>query len=136
MNSRLEIETGGTEFGWTRVSSFKPYLAGFLLTAAVSVCLMIILREHSSALPLIIAGTVVALGLVAMNSKVIYKRGSEYRITTLFYSEVVTIDDVCMTVTNPGTLWTRSRIHLRRPARFGWMVSFVPASEEKQIRKE
>lgn len=39
--------------------------------------------------------------------------------------EIVTVDDVCMIVTKAGPSWKRLRIHLGRPARFGWALSFV-----------
>jgi hypothetical protein len=84
-------------------------------------------------LPLVVAGITVATGLIALNCKVVHKRGNEYRISTLLYSEVVTVDDVCMTVTKPGPFWPRFRIHLRRPARFGWAISFVPTREARAI---
>jgi hypothetical protein len=83
----------------------------------------------TEALPLTTATFAVGIGLIALTCKVVQKRGNEYRVSTLFYNEVVTVDDVCMTVTKPGPFWTRLRIHLRRPARFGWMISFVSADE-------
>jgi hypothetical protein len=129
MNSPLQRDSGEAKCGWTRVSSFKPHLAGVLVVGTLSACLLGLLRSHNDAWPLITAGTAIALGLIALNCKVVYQRGNEYRVSTLFYSEFVKVDDVCMTVTNPGPLWTRFRIHLRRPARFGWMVSFVPAQD-------
>lgn len=121
--------TGDPGFGWTRVSSPKPYLFGLLLTGIVAACLLAAMREHEVVWPLTAAGTMIATGLLALNWKVVHKRGNDYRVATLFYSEVVTVDDVCMTVTHPGRLWTRFRIHLRRPARFGWMISFVPVDK-------
>ena len=69
--------------GWTRVSSFKPPLVGFLVTAIISSCLVVSFDDQNSSLPLIATGTVVALGLIALNCKVVQKRGSEYRISTL-----------------------------------------------------
>ena len=108
MNS-LRTAAGGNEFGWTRVSSFKPYLAGVLLTAIVSALSMFLLRGHNGAWPLITAGCAVILGLIALNWKVVHQRGNEYRVATLFSEEVVTVEDVCMTVTNPGRFWTRLR---------------------------
>lgn len=113
--------------GWTRVSSFKPQLVTVLL-AAIAMCASIILFELRNP-PMIAAGTTVAMGLIALTSKVVHRRGNDYRISTLFYSEVATVDDVCMTVTKRGPLWTRFRIHLRRPVRFGWTVTFVPTND-------
>ena len=129
MNSYVHPDASGTEGGWTRVSSFKPQLAGVAAIAAFAASLLVLLREYAAVFPLIVGITLIALGLLALNCKVVRRRGKDYRISTLFYTEVVRVDDVCMTVTNPGPLWTRFRIHLRRPARFGWMVSFVPADE-------
>jgi hypothetical protein len=71
----------------------------------------------------------VAMGVMALNCKVVHRRGTEYRVVTLLYAEVVSFEDVCMTVSNPGWLWTSLRIHLCRPARCGWRISFVPANE-------
>jgi hypothetical protein len=119
--------TGGPDFGWTRVSSLKPYVIGLLLIGIAAACLIRLLPEHDAVIPLVTAGISIAAGLMALNWKVVHQRGNDYRITTLYYSEVVTVDDVCMTVKNPGPFWTRLRVHLRRPARFGWMISFVPA---------
>ena len=116
-----------SEQGWTRISSFKPQVVWGTLTCAISACLLILVREQTNALFLVVSGTIVAIGLIALNCKVIHRRGGEYRVSTLFYSETVRSDDVCMTVKNPGPLWTRLRIHLTKPARFGWMISFVPA---------
>lgn len=80
-------------------------------------------------MPLITGGASVALGLIALTTRVVHRRGDDYRVSTLFYSEVATVDEVCMTVTKKGTVWTRFRIHLRRPARFGWTITFVPTNE-------
>ena len=63
MNSCLQTEVGGDDLGWTRVSSFKPHLAAVFLIAMVSAALLILLREHNSAGPLIAASAVVAFGL-------------------------------------------------------------------------
>ena len=111
-----------------RVSSSKPYVMGLVCTAVLSATLLIVVRTRDALLPLALAGSMVVFGLIALNWKVVYRRGNEYRVSTLFYSEIVTVDDVCMTVRNPGPIWTRLRIHLRRPARFGWMISFVPSN--------
>lgn len=119
----------GTDAGWTRVSSFKPQLFAVVVTAVVSACLLVLFREHHAALPLVTGGLVMALGLIALTCKVVQTRGSDFRISTVFYSEVVRVEEVCMTVTHPGALWTSYRLHLRRPARFGWMVSFVAADK-------
>lgn len=129
MISSLRKEAGGTEFGWTRVSSFKPCFLAVLLTGFASACLMVLLRKYHEAVLLITAGTAIGFGVIALNCKVVHRRGNEYRITTLFYSEVVKAEDVCMTITHPGPFWTRFRIHLKRPARFGWRVSFISADE-------
>lgn len=93
---------------------------------------MILFRGSNEAFPLVAGGSAIAFGLIALNCKTVHQRGRDYRVSTLFYSELVRVDEVCMTVRNPGPLWTRCRIHLRRPARFGWMVSFVPAAAKPQ----
>jgi hypothetical protein len=111
-----------------RVSSSKPYIIALVCTAILSVTLLFMVRTRDALLPLVPAAPMIALGLIALNWKVVYRRGNEYRVTTLFHSEVVTVDDVCMTVKNPGPIWTRIRIHLRRPSRFGWMITYVPAN--------
>jgi len=123
----LEQPNGGTDSGWKRVSSFKPYVAGLLLTGIVAVCMLLVFRKGDARLLLVASGVIIATGLIALNWKVVHQRGNHYRITTLFYTEEVTVDDVCMMVRNPRPLWTQMRIHLRRPARFGWMISFTPA---------
>ena len=111
-----------------RVSSSKPYIIALVCTAIISAPLLTMVHARDGLLPLVLAAPMIALGLIALNWKVVYRRGNEYRVSTLFYSEVVTVDDVCMTVRNPGPIWTRIRIHLRRPARFGWMITYVPAN--------
>ena len=113
---------------WMRVSSSKPYIIALVCTAIISLSFLIMVRARDSLVPLVLVGAIFALGLIALNWKVVFRRGNEYRVSTLFYSEIVTVDDVCMTVKNPGPLWTRIRIHLRRPARFGWMITYVPAN--------
>lgn len=129
MNRGLQITADSNESEWTRVSSFKPQLAAAFL-AVIGLCsLIFLLHERKELLPLVVTGITVATGLIALNCKVVHKRGNEYRISTLFYSEMVTVDDVCMTVTKTGPFWLRLRIHLRRPARFGWTISFVPINE-------
>ncbi len=131
MNRGLQVAADSSEYGWTRVSSFKPQLAAALL-AVIGLCSMIVLLQDAKEMvPLVVAGIIVATGLIALNCKVIHKRGNEYRISSLFYSEVVTVDDVCMTVTKHGPFWPQIRIHLRRPARFGWTISFVPTEEAR-----
>jgi hypothetical protein len=110
---------------WMRVSSSKPYI---VCIAIISLTLLIMVLARDSLWPLVLAGPTIALGLMALNWKVVYRRGNEYRVSTLFYTEVVTVDDVCMTVKNSGPIWTRIRIHLRRPTRFGWMITYVPAN--------
>jgi hypothetical protein len=124
-----EVIARPTDSGWTRVSSFKPQVVTVLL-AVIAVCTSIFLLEsQNNAVPLITGGTTVALGLIALTSKVVHRRGNDFRVSTLFYSEVATVDEVCMTVTKPGPIWTRFRIHLRRPTRFGWTITFVPTDE-------
>ena len=118
-----------TDAGWTKVSSSKPFVIGLLATGILAGFLISLLADQDALLPLVAAGAALVTGVIALNWKVIHRRGADYRITTFFYSEVVTVDDVCMTVRNPGPFWTRVRIHLRRPARFGWRFSFVPADQ-------
>ena len=127
LNSR-ENTMNDPAAAWMRISSSKPYIIALVCTAIISVTLLIMVGARDSLLPLVLAGPLIALGLIALNWKVVYRRGNEYRVSTLFYTELVTVDDVCMTVKNPGPLWTRIRIHLRRPARFGWMITYVPAN--------
>ena len=127
MNAEVIAHTNDS--GWTRVASFKPQVVTVLL-AVIAVCASVVLLDlHHNAVPLITGGTTVALGLIALTSKIVHRRGNDYRVSTLFYSEVATVDDVCMTVTKTGPLWTRFRIHLRRPARFGWTITFVPTAD-------
>jgi hypothetical protein len=123
-----EVIARSDDSGWRRVSSFKPHLVTVLLVA-VAVCASIALLESRNKTSLIAGGTTVVLGLIALTSKIVHRRGNDYRISTLFYSEITTVDDVCMTVTKRGPLWIRFRIHLRRPARFGWTITFVPTDE-------
>ncbi len=127
MNAEVIAHTNDS--GWTRVSSFKPQIFAVLLLV-IAVCSSVVLLGASNHLaPLIAGGTTAAISLIAFTSRVVHRRGNDYRISTLFYSEVATVDEVCMTVTKPGPLWTRFRIHLRRPARFGWTITFVPTDE-------
>lgn len=117
---------------WRRVSSFKPQLVAVLLVAIavwMTMSLLVSRNDLAPLVPIITGGAAVAFGVTALSSKVVHRRGNDYRISTLFYSEVATVDDVCMAVTKPGPLWTRLRIHLRRPARFGWTITFVPTDE-------
>lgn len=116
------------EAGWKRISSCKPYLAGNLLIAAIALGALVLWRKESDFLPLMGGCVVVAAGLLALTFKVVHQCGDIYRVTTLFYVETISRDDVCLMVTRPGPFWTYLRIHLRRPARFGWAVSFVPVS--------
>jgi hypothetical protein len=127
MNAEVIAHTNDS--GWTRVSSFKPQVVTVLLAVIAACASVVLLDSHHNAVPLITGGTTVALGLIALTSKIVHRRGNDYRISTLFYSEVATVDDVCMTVTKTGPLWTRFRIHLRRPARFGWTITFVPTAD-------
>jgi hypothetical protein len=126
MDTELKSAAAGGERAWTRISSFKPQLAAMLIIAMVAFVAGALAGRESNAVPIITGGILIAIGFLALTSKVVHRRGNEHRISTLLYSEVVTVDDICMTVTNPGPFWTRCRIHLRRPARFGWRVSFVP----------
>jgi hypothetical protein len=129
MNS--EVASGTSNNRWTRVSSLKPQLFA-LSTVVAGACVSFSLTEtRIEWITLVAGGIAVAAGLIALTSKVVHKRGNEYRISTMYYSEIVTVDDVCMTVTKAGPCWKRIRIHLRRPARFGWALSFVPIGDAR-----
>ena len=124
-----QVVTRSNDSGWTRVSSFKPQIVAALVLVIAFCSSFVLMEAQSDLIPLIAGGSSVAAGLIALTSKVVHRRGNDYRITTLFYSEVASVNDVCMTVTKPGPIWTKFRIHLRRPARFGWTVTFVPTDE-------
>ena len=113
----------------TRVSSIKPQIVAVLLVITAVCSSIVWLGASNDLIPVIAGCTTIATGLIALTRKVVHRRGSDYRISTLFYSEVATVDDVCMTVTKTGPVWTRLHIHLRRPARFGWTISFLPTDE-------
>lgn len=125
MNDPEGLATEG-ESGWTRVSSFKPYLAAALVICAISISALVCWGGSENSFPLITGCSLVAFGLIALQAKVVYRRHDEYRVATLFHLETVTLEDICMTVKNPRPFWTILRIHLNRPTRFGWAISFVP----------
>jgi hypothetical protein len=130
MTTPSNANAGANGHEWTRVSSFKPQIAAVLLVAAAASVFSVLLDDSKEAFALAAGALAAGTGLIALACKVVHRRGNDYRISTLFYSEVVTVDDVCMTVTKPGPFWMCFRIHLRRPARFGWMISFVPVGGE------
>lgn len=114
------------EGGWQRVSSCKPYVIPSSVVLGLALVVLLVWGGEEIVRFAVIAGVIVFLGLLALNVRIVHKRGNVYRVSTLFYSEAVTVDDVCLTVKKPGPLWTWFRIHLRKPARFGWSISFVP----------
>ncbi len=103
------LDAGGTERPWKRVSSVKPQVLPTLGTAMACVRLMLLLREQETALPLASTATLVTPGLMRLIRKAKHKCGNEDRISTLFHSEVVIVDGVCMSVIGPGAFWHRFR---------------------------
>ena len=114
------------ERGWRRISSFKPYVAGAVGTFLTALFALVLWHGRPEVVAIVIGTASVAFGLIALTCKVVHSRGGEYRISTAFFSETIGARDICMVVTKPGPLWTSIRIHLRRPIRLGWVVSFVP----------
>ena len=69
---------------------------------------------------------VAAIGFVS--SKCVRCGASNYVVSDFFTTETIAFNDVCMVVEAPGPFWDSVRIHLCRPSRFGWAVSYIPAS--------
>ncbi len=73
-----------------------------------------------------IANAFVALATL-MTWKQVWSGERHYVASSLFKSETISFDDVCMVLEARGLIWNTVRIHFNRPTRFGWGISFVPA---------
>ncbi|MGV3773243.1 MAG: hypothetical protein ACO1QB_10110 [Verrucomicrobiales bacterium] len=112
---------------WMRVSSWKPF--GILLGSLCLTTAMLgwILKGASSPTRWVaLSGMIAFLLLAASRVKIIYKKENEYKLATLFWSETISPHDICMIVSKRGVFWTSMRIHVTKPTRLGWVVSFVP----------
>jgi hypothetical protein len=115
-----------------RISSLRPHLA--VLAVAVGAWIAFgagVWRLLSSGeIPWALFGLGTAHALVALAGFVTWKHvrcgDDHYIVSDLFKSETISFSDVCMVVEARGFLWNTVRIHLCRPSRFGWGISFVP----------
>ena len=130
MNRPVTPDHDAAPRDWRRISSFKPYVAGAVSTFAAALCALVLWHGTPEIVAIVIGVASVAFGLIALTCKVVHRRGPEYQVSSAFFSERIAAHDICMVVTKPGPLWTSIRIHLRRPIRFGWVVSFVPAQAD------
>jgi len=115
-----------------RISSLSPHLV--VLTVAVGAGIAVgvgIWRLLSSGeIPWALFALGIAHALVAMAGFATWKHvrcgEDHYIVSDIFKSETISFNDVCMVVEARGFLWNTARIHLCRPSRFGWGISFVP----------
>src|SRR5690349_14205277 len=105
MTTPSNANAGANGHEWTRVSSFKPQVAAVLLVAAAASVFSVLLEDSTEAVALVAGALAAVSGSIALACKVVHRRGREYRVSTLFYSEVVAVEDVCLTVTKPGLFW-------------------------------
>jgi hypothetical protein len=92
MNTEFKaVAAAGSERAWTRISSFKPQLAAMLVIATVAFVGVAFAGRESDAVPIITVAILIATGFLALTSKVVHRRGVEHRISTLLYSEIVTM---------------------------------------------
>jgi hypothetical protein len=78
---------------------------------------------------LMLGGAHVAIAVVASLAWQRVRRGPTYYVVSdPFRSERIGFGEVCLMVNAPGLMWNRTRMHLVRPCRFGWSVTFVPES--------
>jgi hypothetical protein len=116
-----------------RISSLRPHIVVFLAVLASAVALSSALRQAISSghMPWAMLALGAAHGVVALAGFMAWKRvrrgARHYVVSDLFKSEAISFDDVFRVTEARGFLWKTVRIHLRRPSRFGWDVSFVPA---------
>ena len=115
-----------------RISSLKPQVLA-VLTALVAAgaaifALSPMSSERSSRMSAAIAfvHTFVAIATITTWKNVRY-RDRNYVVSDLFKSESISSQDVCLAVEARGLLWNAVRIHFKRPTRFGWHISFIPA---------
>jgi hypothetical protein len=116
-----------------RISSLRPRIVKVLAAVGAAVALgfaglQLLSSDQIPWLWSALGGTCAFVGLTGfVSSKCVRCGASHYVVSDLFTSETIPFNDVCLVVEAPGFLWQLVRIHLRRPSRFGWAVSYVPA---------
>lgn len=77
---------------------------------------------------LALACTSAAVALAGFARWKCVRRGAQhYLVSDLIRSECISRDDVCLVVQARGLVGNRVHVHFRRPTRFGWSISYVPA---------
>lgn len=115
-----------------RISSRRPQFV--VLLAALGSVIAIIASLQTLLVTRQMPWVMFALGIVnafvALAALMAWKQvwGGErhYVVSSLFKSETISFDDVCMVLEARGLIWNTIRIHFNRPTRFGWGISFVP----------
>lgn len=115
-----------------RVSPATPWTVTLLaaLSAGVAVPAVVWRVLSVGQIPWALLALGLALAGVSLTAALMGKRVQlgkrHYAVSNFFKSEAIAFHDVCMVVEAPGVFWKTVRIHLRRPSRFGWEVTFVP----------
>lgn len=116
-----------------RISSRRPQfvvlLAALGSVVAISATLqtLLVIGQMSWVLFVLgIANVFVTLATL-LTWKQVWSSERHYVVSSLFRSETIPFDDVCMVLEARGLIWNTIRVHFNRPTRFGWVVSFVPA---------
>lgn len=123
-----------------RISTPGPHIVVLLAVLGSAVAFSSALQQMAASgdIPwaMLALGSAHAIAALAgfMAWKCVRYGNRHYVVSDFFKSETISFDDVCMVVNSHGFLWNTARIHLRRPSRFGWTVSFVPVHAVRESR--
>jgi hypothetical protein len=134
MRLKLDLESAvDSVASRQRISSRRPQfvvlLAALGSVIAVSATLQTKIVSGQMSWAMVALGNANAFVALAtlMTWKQVWSGERHYVVSSLFKSETISFDDVCMVLEARGLIWNTVRIHFNRPTHFGWGISFVPA---------
>lgn len=119
-----------------RLSSHLPrYTLLALLCGAGCVILLTILRGDLPAIAKLlllgIAAAQMGAAVIAFKTwKCVWKKGDTLIVSDGFKTELLSGDDIVMSVARTSLFGKRVRVHLNRPTRFGWHFQFIPLDQQ------
>ncbi|ODU23765.1 MAG: hypothetical protein ABS95_03180 [Verrucomicrobia bacterium SCN 57-15] len=125
-----------TGSGWEKLSSCKPFFTAALFIFIAGILVLGFYPRNSLALVSVAGIASVSIGVLILACKQVHRRGEEYRVGTLFHQEIIPSDDICMIVQSSLLGLPLRRIHLRKPTRFGWVVSYMPLLPKGNSREQ